>query len=87
MTSNSCVRSGAVTEYTAPNSLLMIRSSVRENLTNEDGFRHTIVSAITQLLNISPGFKRSASAVACWGVTLSYYCNRGANPKALKNMS
>jgi hypothetical protein len=30
----------------------MIRSSVRENLANENGFRHTIVNAITQLLNI-----------------------------------
>jgi hypothetical protein len=52
MTSNTCVKSGAVTAYTSPNSLVMIRSGVRENLTNENGFRHTIVSAITQLLNI-----------------------------------
>jgi hypothetical protein len=65
----------------------MIRSSVRENLTNENGFRHTIVSAITQLLNISHGFKRPASAVACWGRHTLLLCNRGANPKALKNMS
>jgi hypothetical protein len=76
-----------MTTYTQPNSLLTIRSTVREHLTIENGFRHTTVSAITKLLNISPGFKRPASAVACWGVTLSCYCNRGANPKALKNMS
>jgi hypothetical protein len=57
----------AVTAYATPNSLLMIRSSARENLTNENGFRHTIVSAITQLLNIFHVLKSAASAVACWG--------------------
>src|ERR1700740_1684444 len=42
----------------------MIRSRVRENLTNENGFLHTIVSAITQLLNTFRVFKSPASAVA-----------------------
>src|ERR1700730_399442 len=46
ISSNSCVRSGAVTSYTAPSSLLMMSCSVRVNLTNDSGFRHTMVSAI-----------------------------------------
>jgi hypothetical protein len=57
--SNSCVRSGAVTSYTAPSSLLMIRCSVRVNLTNGSGFRHTIVSAITQPPDHLPSLQNS----------------------------
>ena len=54
ITSNSCVRSGPVTEYTAPNRSFRIRCSVRLLFINETGFRHTIVRSITQLLNIFP---------------------------------
>jgi hypothetical protein len=41
----SVMRSGAVTGDVAPNSLLMIRCSVRLNLTSGSEFRHTIASA------------------------------------------
>src|SRR5713101_8794216 len=54
ITSYSCVRSGAVTAYTAPNRSFLIRCSVRLVLINGSGFRHTIFRSITRLLDSTP---------------------------------
>jgi cytochrome bd-type quinol oxidase subunit 1 len=51
ISSISVMRSGAVTAHVAPNSWLRIRCGLRSVLINGSGFRHTIVSAITQLLD------------------------------------
>src|SRR5260370_38986290 len=84
ITSYSCVRSGVVTAYSAPNRSLLIRCSVRLVLINGSGFRHTIFSGITQLLSIFPLFKALTSAVACGAVTHSGDGNHSSNRKLLK---
>src|SRR5713101_4605297 len=65
ITSYSCVRSGAVTAYTAPNRSFLIRCSVRLVLINGSGFRHTIFRSVTQLLSIFILFEILTAAVAC----------------------
>jgi hypothetical protein len=61
----------------------MIRCGVRSVLINGIGFRHTILSAITQLLDSVCHF-RSVISVGCDAVTYSCNGNHGANRKPLK---
>src|SRR5258708_32954277 len=83
ITSYSCVRSGVVTAYSAPNRSLLIRCSVRLVLINGSGFRHTIFRSITQLLNIFFSAK-FLLCVPVGAVTRSCNGNHNANPKLLK---
>jgi hypothetical protein len=72
-----------VTAWAAPSSLVMISCSIRVNLTNESRVRHTIVSAITQLLD-SVGHFRIVPSIGCDAVTHPSNGNHGANYKLLK---
>jgi hypothetical protein len=63
--------------------LLMISCSIRVNLTNESRVRHTIGSAITQLLD-SVGHFRTVPSIGCDAVTHPSNSNHGANYKPLK---
>jgi hypothetical protein len=61
----------------------MIRCSVRVNLTNGIGFRHTIGCSVTEFLGIYHFVKIPTSAVICGRHTLCYG-NHSANRKLLK---
>jgi hypothetical protein len=78
-----CHEIWAATASTAPNSLLMIRCGVSSVLINGSGFRHTILSAITQLLDGLGQFRSNAS-VGCDAVIHSCNGNHCANHNLLK---
>jgi len=61
----------------------MISCSIRVTLTDESRVRHTIVSAITQLLD-SVGHFRVVPSIGCDAVTHSSNGNHGANYNPLK---